>query len=106
MAVPGTTRATWRIAMTCSMSFRISKIDHNRSAAGWDVSPIILRPVRPRRTTGKAFTIVELLVVIGIVVVLVALLLPSLSRARSHALRVGCLSNLRQLGTALLAYAT
>jgi prepilin-type N-terminal cleavage/methylation domain-containing protein/prepilin-type processing-associated H-X9-DG protein len=55
---------------------------------------------------GLAFTLVELLVVIAIVAVLIAILLPVLSRARQSALRVSCSSNLRQVGIALIAYAT
>jgi prepilin-type processing-associated H-X9-DG protein/prepilin-type N-terminal cleavage/methylation domain-containing protein len=50
------------------------------------------------------FTLVELLVVIGIIAALIALLLPALSRARSQARDVSCMSNLRQIGIAFTAY--
>lgn len=55
-----------------------------------------------RRPTG--FSLIELLVVLAIIVLLVALLLPALRRAREDALRVQCASNLRQIGMGLELY--
>jgi len=60
---------------------------------------------QPQRTR-NGFTLVELLVVIGIIAVLVAMLLPALTAASRQAKLITCQSNLRQLGVSIQLYAT
>jgi len=62
--------------------------------------------LRRYRQASHGFTLLEALVVITILVVLAALVLPLMSRAAMSANSVKCTSNLRQIGTAMLLYAT
>jgi prepilin-type N-terminal cleavage/methylation domain-containing protein/prepilin-type processing-associated H-X9-DG protein len=61
-------------------------------------------PRNPQNRRDRGFTLVELLVVIGIIALLIAILMPALSRAREASKRTQCASNMRQLMTGYISY--
>jgi prepilin-type N-terminal cleavage/methylation domain-containing protein/prepilin-type processing-associated H-X9-DG protein len=63
-------------------------------------------PADRRRHPANGFTLVELLVVIGVIAILVAILLPALNRAKEAGTRATCMNNLRQAGMAIVSYVT
>jgi len=67
---------------------------------------VVVKPNGPGNERRVAFTLIELLVVIAIIVLLAAMLLPALARAKAAGLSASCKSNLHQIGLATSMYAT
>jgi prepilin-type N-terminal cleavage/methylation domain-containing protein len=66
--------------------------------------PRFSQPNQKRGSHVRAFTLVEVLVVISIIAILVAMLLPAIGRAREHARQISCASQLRGMGSVCLIY--
>ena len=83
-------------------------LDPAQSDRRWRKKPV--RPARRGSRTGscaarRGFTLIELLVVVAIIALLISILLPSLRQAREQAKQVVCMSNMQQMGVAMLSYA-
>src|SRR5207249_3531614 len=68
------------------------------------IDPTRRPSVKTNSNPERAFTLIELMVVIAIIAVLAALLLPALGKAKQQAYKVKCLSNLHQIGIGMKLY--
>lgn len=81
-------------------------VDASKKTRHGRVAFALIEPPAARRAKRTGFTLVELLVVIGIIAVLISMLLPALNKVREQARSIVCQSNMKQLVLAFVAYAS
>lgn len=97
------TRKTFTTTCSCSLATRYSLPDLRKNVESGTLVGGGVVESTPLSTT-PAFTLIELLIVVAIIALLVAILLPSLARARIHTRRVVCMGNLHQTSIGMGAY--